>query len=244
MRNVKLTIAYDGTAYKGWQVQKNGRTVQAEIEKAIARVIGSKHTVHGAGRTDAGVHAIAQVANFKAPINFDVARIPPALNTVLPGDIAVKKAEEVPPDFHSRFDARAKVYSYRIVVSRARDPFSERYVWRLPYALDERIMREEARVLIGKHDFKSFQASDKRERSSVRTIKSISIQRTGSNITLDIEGDGFLYNMVRSIAGTLVDIGRGYLLPGSMTDILASRDRKKAGPTAPAKGLFLVKVKY
>ena len=163
---------------------------------------------------------------------------------MLPPDILIKRSEEVPPDFHSRFDAKSKLYRYNIVNSRTKDPFSDRYVWRVPYPLDSGLMDIEAGFLVGTHDFKCFQASDKRERSSVRNITMARVKKTGRELRIDIEGDGFLYNMVRNIAGTLVDIGRGYLPPGSMAKILRSKDRKKAGPTAPARGLFLLKIRY
>ena len=244
MRNIKLTISYDGTLYKGWQSQKNESTVQEKIEKAIFKVFGSKHTLYGASRTDSGVHAKGQVANFKAVATFPQNKIPIALNAVLPTDILIKKAEKVPDDFHSRFDAKSKLYTYRIVNSTSRDPFTDRYVWRVSYPLDVGLMRKEALVLVGTHDFKCFQASDKRERASIRTITSIIVKKTGRSIIINVQGDGFLYNMVRNIAGTLVDIGRGYLPPGSMSTILKAKDRTKAGPTAPARGLFLVKVLY
>jgi tRNA pseudouridine38-40 synthase len=244
MRNIKLTISYDGTNYKGWQIQKNGRTIQEEVERAIIRVFGKKHRIHGASRTDAGVHAKAQVAHFKTPLTIPVKKIPVALNMALPEDVAVIHAEEVSPDFHSRFDPRSKHYRYCILNSRNRDPFSERYSWRVPYKLDIPLMKKEAAVLAGRHDFRSFQARDKRERTSVRKIFYISIRGKKDFLTVDIEADGFLYNMVRNIVGTLVDIGRGYLAPGSMRKILKNRDRTTAGPTAPARGLFLVDVKY
>ena len=244
MRNIKLTISYDGTNYKGWQVQKNGWTVQAEIEHAIMEIFGKRHRVHGAGRTDAGVHAKAQVAHFKAPPAILVEKIPTALNAILPEDVAIIHAEEVPPDFHSRFDAGSKRYRYCVLNSRCRDPFSEKYSWRVPYRLDIPLMEKEASFLLGRHDFKSFQARDKRERISVREIFHIDIKKKKTFLTIDIEADGFLYNMVRNIVGTMVDIGRGYFPPGSMRKILKNRDRTTAGPTAPAKGLFLVEVKY
>ena len=244
MRNIKLTITYDGTNYKGWQLQKNGRTVQEEVERAIKKVFGKKCRVHGAGRTDAGVHALKQVANFKAASSIPVQNIQPALNAALPEDIAVTRAEEVPPDFHSRFDARSKHYRYNILNQKHRDPFAEKYSWRVPYSLDIPLMRKEAEYIIGRHDFKSFQATDKIERSSVRRITGIKISKRKSRITVDVVGEGFLYNMVRNIVGTLVDIGRGYLPPGSMKKILRKKDRREAGPTAPSKGLFLVEVTY
>ena len=244
MRNIKLTIAYDGTSFKGWQVQKNGRTVQEEIEKAIKKVFGKKCTLYGAGRTDSGVHAKGQVANFKTSSRVPINKIAIALNSHLPESISILKAEEVKESFHSRFSAKKKRYQYLIHNSAKRDPFTERYAWGVSYLLDVPLMRKEAKILMGKHDFKSFQASDKREGSSVREISSIKVTQKGTSITVDIEGDGFLYNMVRNIVGTLVDVGRGYLPAGSMKRILDKKNRKEAGPTAPAKGLVLLRVKY
>ncbi|MGB3081869.1 MAG: tRNA pseudouridine(38-40) synthase TruA [Candidatus Omnitrophota bacterium] len=246
MRNIKLTISYDGTGYKGWQVQANGRTVQEELEGAIKKVFGGPHRVFAASRTDAGVHAKGQAVNFKIPLALSVPadKILLALNAHLPEEIAVRSAQETDLEFHSRFDAKRKHYKYCVLNSRHRDPFMEKYAWRVPYSLDVPLMRKEAKALLGKHDFKAFQARDKRERSSVRKIFKLSIAKKKSSLLIDIEADGFLYNMVRNIVGTLVDIGRGYLPEGSMRKILKGRDRTQAGPTAPAKGLFLVEVKY
>ncbi|NQT32681.1 MAG: tRNA pseudouridine(38-40) synthase TruA [Candidatus Omnitrophica bacterium] len=244
MRTIKLTISYDGTNYRGWQLQKNGWTLQAEIEKAIKKVFKKHHRLYAAGRTDTGVHARGQVAHFKTAGTVPAGKIKTALNSFLPEDIAIIKSEEVPGDFHARFNAKKKHYRYYITTSRKRDPFGERYLWRIPYDLDVSLMRSEARKLLGTHDFRSFQASEKKERSSVRRITKIDIKKNGSQISIDIEADGFLYNMVRNIVGTLVDIGRGYSPPGSMQKILKSKDRREAGPTAPAKGLFLAEVKY
>ncbi|MGB2630834.1 MAG: tRNA pseudouridine(38-40) synthase TruA [Candidatus Omnitrophota bacterium] len=246
MRNIKLTISYDGTDFNGWQVQPNGRTVQEEVEKAIGKVFGKPHRLYAASRTDAGVHAERQVANFKTGLSSTIptGKIPAALNAYLPDEVAIKSAEEVPPGFHSRFDAKSKHYRYYIINSRQRDPFGEKYTWRVPYELDVSLMKKEAKVLVGRHDFKSFQAKDKRERHSVRRIFYINVAKKKSFLTIDIEADGFLFNMVRNIMGTLVDIGRGYLPGGSMRSILKKKDRTQAGPTAPPKGLFLVDVKY
>ncbi|MFC1548970.1 tRNA pseudouridine(38-40) synthase TruA [Candidatus Omnitrophota bacterium] len=244
MRNIKLTITYDGTDYRGWQVQKNGQTVQEEMERAVKKVFGKRHRIYGASRTDAGVHAEQQVANFKVSSNIPIKSVQPALNAALPENIVVTGAEEVPVDFNSRFDAKSKLYRYRIINKKHRDPFAEKYSWRVSYQLDVPLMKKEAACLIGKHDFKSFQASDKRERASVRRILSVDIKKNKEDITIDIKGDGFLYNMVRNIVGTLVDIGRGYLPPGSMKTVLKNKDRTKAGPTAPAKGLYLINVNY
>jgi len=244
MRNIKLTIAYDGTGYKGWQIQKNGLAIQEEVEKAIYAVFKKNCRVNGASRTDAGVHAKAQIANFKINNAVPSEKIPQALNSFLPGSLAVTRAEDVSPDFHPRFSARSKHYRYSILNVRSRDPFAERYAWRVPYGLNVSLMKKEARVLSGRHDFKAFQARDKRERPSVRRITKISIRKKASSVVIDIEGDGFLYNMVRNITGTLVEIGRGYFPPGSMRQILTARDRTKAGPTAPAHGLCLMEVRY
>ena len=244
MRTIKLNISYDGTDYKGWQLQKNGRTIQGEMEKAVERIFGTMRRVHGSSRTDSGVHAISQTAHFKTALNVPISKVAVALNAVLPSDISVLNAEEVPSDFHSRFDAKRKLYRYHILNSRQRDPFKERYSWRVPYNLDISLMKKEAAVLKGRHDFRSFQACDKRERSSVRKIYGIRIKKKQSSIIIDVEGDGFLYNMVRNITGTIVEIGRGYLPPKSMHKILLKRDRSIAGPTAPAKGLFLIQVIY
>jgi tRNA pseudouridine38-40 synthase len=245
-RNIKLTISYDGTGYKGWQLQANGRTVQEELEKAVKKVFKKHYRLHGASRTDAGVHAKAQIANFKiAPsLAIPAGKIPAALNAHLPEDIAVNRTEEVSPEFHARFDAKSKHYKYYILNSRQRDPFSEKHAWRVPYKLNVSLMKREASALLGKHDFKSFQAKDKKERSSRRRILRLDVVKKKPFIIIDIAADGFLYNMVRNIVGTLVDISRGYLPEGSMRRILKSKDRTQAGPTAPAKGLFLIDVKY
>lgn len=244
MRNIKLTISYDGTNYSGWQLQKNGKTIQGEIEQAIEKVFGKKCRIFGTSRTDAGVHALAQVAHFKTHSTVPVEKICPALNAILPRDIAVVHAEEMPQKFHSQFDAKSKLYAYHILNSHHRDPFSQKHSWRIPYKLNIPLMRKEAAFLVGLHDFKSFQASDKRERSSVRKIFYINIKKRKSSIVIDIEADGFLYNMVRNIVGTMVEVGRGYLPSGSISKILKNKDRTTAGPTAPAKGLFLIEVKY
>ena len=244
MRNIKLTISYDGTNYKGWQLQANGHTVQETLEQAVQKVFGKHHRLYGASRTDAGVHAKAQVAHFRTASAIPAGKVPLALNTILPEDVAIIRAEDMPPDFHSRFDAKSKVYRYYVFNSSYRDPFREKYSWRLPYRLNVALMRREAAGLVGKHDFKSFQARDKRERSSVREIRHIGIAKKASTVMIEIEADGFLYNMARNIVGTLIDLGRGYIPEGSMKKVLEGKDRTMAGPTAPSKGLFLLNVKY
>ncbi|MFH1836589.1 MAG: tRNA pseudouridine(38-40) synthase TruA [Candidatus Omnitrophota bacterium] len=255
MRTIKLTISYDGTGYKGWQIQKNGPSVQGEIEKALKSLLKKATCLHGSGRTDSGVHARGQVAHFKMSGNIPLSNIIDALNSLLPNDIVIIGAEEINSDFHARYDAKLKTYSYRIFNSKNPDPFLEKYSWRVPYTLNIPLMKREAAELEGRHDFKSFQATNKREgtshslssprkRGSIRNIYRLDIKKRGPEIIIDIEGNGFLYNMVRNIVGTLVDIARGHIPPGSMKKILANKDRTTAGPTAPAKGLFLMEVKY
>ena len=244
MRIIKLTIAYDGTGYNGWQVQRNGRTIQGEIGIASLRAFGKKCRVHGAGRTDAGVHAKRQVAHLKVPEGIPTGKILIALNSSLPEDIVIVSAVEVKEDFHARYSAKRKHYRYSILNTRKSDPFKGRYSWRVPYKLDVPLMKKEAACLVGTHDFKSFQASDKKEVSSVRKIFYIKIQKKGSLITMDIEGNGFLYNMVRNIAGVLMAIGSGEADPEWIEEVLAARDRTKAGKTAPSGGLYLSHVTY
>lgn len=257
MRNIKLTIEYDGTNYSGWQIQrkaparpKSGRqnvkrkTIQETIEKALTKILCEKTRLTVSGRTDSGVHAKGQVANFKTNSNLSPQTILRALNANLPGDIAIKDATEVERDFHSRFSAKSKVYRYAILNSAQRSPLA-RFCWHfIPYKLNFSLMKKEARVLLGRHDFKSFQAKDKKECDSIRTIKRIDLTKKGAFIYIDIEADGFLYNMVRNIVGTLIEIGRGKLPAGSMAKILKKKNRLFAGPTAPARGLCLLKVKY
>jgi len=246
MQNIKLTVSYDGTDYAGWQVQRNAKTIQAEIEKALKKILKEKVRLTGAGRTDSGVHAEAQVTNFITKSAIPPEKIRPALNSHLPDDISVMKAENAAPDFHSQFDAKSKVYRYAILQGSVDIPFSRRYYHRVPPALDIALMAKEARSLIGRHDFKAFQAKSALSpiRDTARTVKNITVRKKKDFIYIDIEADGFLHNMVRNIVGTMIEIGRGYFPEGSMKRIMLSRDRRTAGPTAPAKGLILIKVKY
>lgn len=253
MRNIKLTIEYAGTNYAGWQVQnscqlpvvsRQSKTIQGTIEKAIKKIIHEKVKLIGSGRTDAGVHARAQVANFKTDSSIAIEKLQKALNAVLPDDISVIKTEEARLDFHSRFSAKSKVYRYTILNRPSRSALSKDTVYFLSYPLNLRLMQEEAKVLLGRHNFRSFQAQDKKGRDTMRTIKNLKISRNRDFIYIDIEADGFLYNMVRNIVGTLIEIGRGKLLEGSTKKILLARNRKFAGPTVSAKGLCLLEVKY
>ncbi|MBF0216243.1 MAG: tRNA pseudouridine(38-40) synthase TruA [Candidatus Omnitrophica bacterium] len=241
---IKLTIAYDGTNYNGWQRQKNGPSIQEEIEKSVEKVFKKRVTIYGAGRTDAGVHAKKQVAHFNTDLAIPAKKVVYALNSVLPPDISVIKAEYAKAGFHAQYDAKQKTYRYFIHASRSRDPFISRYAWTVPYRLDLEAMKAGAKALAGKHDFRSFQAKDKKDRSSVRTVYGISIKKKSSVISIDITADGFLYNMVRNIVGTLVDVARGYIPADRMKKIILAEDRAKAGPTAPPEGLFLMEVSY
>lgn len=244
MRNIKLTIEYDGTNYCGWQNQINGTSVQEVIEKALKKILKQKIKLIGAGRTDSGVHACGQVANFRTASRLTGRELLFALNSNLPKDIAVKKVEEVGPGFHARFKAKSKLYTYTIFNSLIPSPLERRYSYQYKIPLDVRLMKKEAKALLGRHSFKSFQAASKDGCSSISNVKRISIKNNCQRISIDIEATGFLYNMARNIVGTLIDVGRGRLQEGDVRRILKAKDRSLAGPTAPAKGLCLMKVNY
>ncbi len=264
MRNIKLVIQYDGTKYCGWQIQHSrkaraGRprlkTIQGAIEKAIERVTGEQVLLIGSGRTDAGVHALVQVANFKTSSRIEAEKIKQALNSVLAASIRIKQASDVKLDFNSQHQAHSKVYSYLILNSQAASPFLLNYAYHLRAPLDILLMKQEAKCLLGKHDFKSFCASGSKVKHTIRTIIKINVSLDGhftvfqlnpddKLIIITIEADGFLYNMARIIAGTLIDAGRGHLGKGDTERILKAKNRKAAGMTAPAKGLYLCEVKY
>jgi tRNA pseudouridine38-40 synthase len=248
MRNFKLTLQYDGTEYVGWQRQGNGPSIQALVEDSLERIEGARVVVHGAGRTDAGVHALAQVASVALSAALEPARLARALNAVLPAAVRVLAVEEVEPHFHARFSSIGKVYEYRIVNAPLVSPFLHRYVWYVGQPLDLDAMRDAGARLVGRHDFAAFQgARSPAARTTVRTVHAIDWQDGGGYdlpLVMRIEGDGFLRHMVRNIAGTLVETGAGRLRPDAMPAILASRHRTRAGPTAPASGLFLVRVLY
>ncbi|MFA4989471.1 MAG: tRNA pseudouridine(38-40) synthase TruA [Candidatus Omnitrophota bacterium] len=246
MRNIRLEIEYDGSNYAGWQVQPKGRakTIQAVIEKTLRKILQEKIKLIASGRTDAGVHARAQVANFFTRSGMKLSRLKIALNGVLPEDIKVIRLGEEGPRFHSRFKAKAKVYRYTILNRDYSSPLLRNTVYFYPHPLDIKLMRKEALALLGRHNFSAFCAAKGKEKNPVKTIKKLSIIKKKDFIYIDIEADGFLYNMVRNIAGTLVEIGRGSLASGSLRKILLSHRRSLAGPTIPAKGLCLLKVKY
>jgi tRNA pseudouridine38-40 synthase len=249
VRNLKLTIQYDGTNYVGWQRQPTGASIQGVLEEALAPIEGRAVTVHGAGRTDAGVHALAQVATVRVATSHDTDTLGRALNAVLPEDVRVTAVEDMPLDFHARFSATGKTYEYRIVNAPFVDVFLYRYVWHVPQTLDVEAMGAAAAPLTGRHDFAAYQGNPEGSivQSTERCIESIEWERGegySKPLVMRISGDGFLRHMVRNIVGTLVEVGVGrwdYRRPG---EALASGNRALAGPTAPARGLFLAKVRY
>lgn len=247
MRNLKLTIAYDGTDYVGWQRQAEGVSIQGVLEDALAPFDGAPVTVHGAGRTDAGVHALGQVASVQLTATIEPGTLARALNAVLPAAIRVVAVEEAEPEFHARFSATGKTYEYRIVNAPLVSPFDHRYAWHVPQRLDMAAIAEATDRLRGRHDFAAFQSAGTDVPSSVRTITAIEwIPGAGPEmpLVLRVSGDGFLRHMVRNITGTLVEFGRGRWPASAMAGILASRERSSAGTTAPPHGLFLVAVMY
>ena len=244
MKRVKLTVAYDGTNYCGWQVQPNGITVQEVLNQCLSEFTGENIETIGASRTDAGVHALGNVAVFDTEMRMPGDKFSFALNQRLPEDIRIQKSEEVDADFHPRYVKSQKTYEYRILNCRFPIP-TERFYSHFTYIpLDVDKMKEAASYLIGEHDFKSFCGTGAQVKTTVRTVKEIQIEKSGDRITIRITGEGFLDNMVRVIAGTLMDIGGGLYPPEKMKGILEAKDRKKAGPTAPARGLTLMKIQY
>jgi tRNA pseudouridine38-40 synthase len=268
MRNLKLEIEYEGTNYCGWQIQKSHhvttspsqkpRSIQETIERTLQRILQEKVRLIASGRTDAGVHALAQVANFKTNSKIPSDKLQVALNGLLPDDITIRQIREKDLNFHSRFAAKSKIYRYTILNRSYPSAILRNFVYFYPYPLDIRLMRQEAYCLLGKHNFAAFCASASNVKNTIRTIKKISIKKIPFKlnnpvteesknaflIIIDIEADGFLYNMVRNIVGTLIEIGRGRFPPDSLKKILASGNRKLAGQTVPACGLCLLKVKY
>jgi tRNA pseudouridine38-40 synthase len=244
----KLTIAYDGTAYQGWQVQKTGMGVQQVIEEAMAKLFPSAKRLRSSSRTDTGVHARGMVADVEIPraeFKMTVRKLPLALNAYLPEDIRIVSAQRVPADFHCRFEASGKQYRYLVWNHAAMNPLLRKQAWHVPLKLDLAAMRHAAKHLIGKHDFRSFAATHSYEiEDTVRTLARCQIQRSGPLLTFIIEGDGFLYKMCRGIVGTLVQLGRGKFAEPELTAMLAAKDRRVAGMSAPAHGLVLWKVFY
>ena len=244
MKNIKLTIEYDGKMYHGWQVQKNAVTVQQKLSEAIYHLTKEHVNLIGSSRTDEGVHAYGQVANFVTNSNIQGERFAHAINAFLPPDIVVVKSEDVPLDFHARYNTTGKRYRYIIYNRRIKSALWKDRAYHVRNEIDIDIMKEAAKYLVGTHDFSSFRASGSSTKTSIRTIHDISIDKKGDLITIDVSGDGFLYNMVRIIAGTLVEMGVGHIEPFKMEDIINAKDRKKAGKTAPPQGLYLMEVYY
>jgi tRNA pseudouridine38-40 synthase len=259
MRNLRLILTYDGSEFSGWQVQPGAETIQGILSSAIGRLTGEKVLPQGSGRTDAGVHALAQVATFLTQSPIPAANLVKALNDILPASIRVLEVAEAAPEFHARKSARAKTYRYRMHRGPVCPPFLAHYVWHYPYPLDEDAMRQAAGLVVGEHDFTSFAAVDpersvssnqgSRERaedqaSNVRQIFSSSWQREEDEFIYMVRGSGFLHHMVRNLVGTFVLVGKGTLACADVSRILAARDRSAAGATAPASGLYLVSVEY
>ena len=244
-RNFKLTLSYDGTDFQGWQTQPGYRTVQETLEQALAKLTDeSRVRVNASGRTDAGVHAVGQVVNFFSPTWLPLRKILRGTNAHLPPDVVVLAVEEVPQSFDANHDAVRKLYRYVIHDGPVPSPFMRRYACYSRHRLDAAAMARAAEPLKGRHDFHSFETEWPNRMSSVRTITHLAVNRFGDYIWLDMEADGFLYNMVRAIAGTLINVGRGYWPEEQVACILAAEDRALAGPTAPAEGLFLMRVTY
>lgn len=245
MYNYKLTIQYDGTRYRGWQVQGNtDQTIQGKVEGVLSRLTGQPVELHGSGRTDAGVHALGQVANVKLPRPFDPSELLRELNRYLPADIGVIAVEPAPERFHARLNAHSKTYRYRIWNSEIPNVLERSYLYVLPEPLDVAAMERAAADLVGTHDFRSFCGLKRFKKSTVRTITDIAITQDGAEMRLEFTGNGFLMRMVRILAGTLVEVGLGQRAADAMPAVLAAQDRAAAGPALPAQGLALVRVAY
>jgi len=248
MRFLKLTISYDGSRYAGWQIQPNALTIQQTLETAWQKITQEKIRLTSSGRTDAGVHALAQIVGLKTESKLQCDVLCRALNTILPNDIAVHTVTKAPEGFHPIRDAIGKRYRYQIVDGPVPEVFARQYAWQVFQKIDDQAMHEAAQALLGKHDFTSFEATGSDRVTSIRTIHDIFVKRQtdagGERIVFEVAGDGFLYNMVRIIVGTLVEIGRGRRDSASLLEIISAQDRKQAGITAPPQGLFLVSVDY
>jgi len=255
MKNIKIVLQYDGTDYSGWQVQKKEKTIQSLLSDAVLAVTKEKVKITGAGRTDAGVHAFGQVAVFGTESDLEPSVFLRAVNAHLPDDIRVVKAAACPEDFHPRFSAKNKTYSYIVSCPGAYSVFLKRYSWQVPYELNMARMRKAAKVIAGRQDFSCFRASGCSSKNAVRNIKGLTISKTNSFgflgfkfnaplIKISVQGDAFLRYMVRNITGLLVEVGRGKVQPGEVKEIIHSKDRRLSGPTAPAQGLFLERIVY
>jgi tRNA pseudouridine38-40 synthase len=261
MRNLRLTLAYDGTAYFGWQIQPDRPTVQGVLQEAFFKLTGERVSANCAGRTDAGVHALGQVASLRTVTQLPSERLLLGLQHYLPDNVAVREVVDVPEEFHATLSAKRKTYRYVIHTSRVRDPFSRRYAWRVSHALDASAMAQAAGHLVGRHDFRCFETQGSPRVDTIRTLFEVWVARcgpwpvmepevvlppehAGPFVVIEVTGDGFLYNMVRAIAGTLVEVGQAKRSPAGVAELVASCRRADAGQTAPPQGLFLVRVEY
>lgn len=244
MRNIKLTIEYDGSRYHGWQSQPNVITIQEEIEKALKKITKEDITIFGSGRTDKGVHALGQVANFITNSKIEASKFMLALNSLLPKDIVIINSEEVQKEFHSRFSAIRKQYEYRIYNSKIRSPINRNFSYHVYYNLDLEKIIEASKYFEITSDFSAFMASNSTVKDTIRTIYKLTIRKENNFLIVNITGNGFLYNMVRIIVGTLIDTGRGKIAVEDIPKIIKTADRKKAGHTAPPQGLYLKEVYY
>lgn len=245
MRNIRMLLQYEGTRYQGWQRQASSEnTIQGKLETLLGRMCGEPIELSASGRTDAGVHAMGQVANFHTSSTMEIEEMLAYCNRYLPEDIAVVEMQEASPRFHSRLNACGKHYDYRVINSGIPNVFWRRYALELPEELDMEAMRRAAALLLGEHDFKSFTSAKKGKKSTVRRIDRITIEKEGELITFSFQGNGFLHHMIRILMGTLLEVGMGKRTPESIPEIIAARNREKAGPLVPAKGLTLVEVYY
>jgi tRNA pseudouridine38-40 synthase len=243
-KNIRIVVEYDGTRFAGWQVQKEGPTIQGELQRAIEEITGRKTLAVGSGRTDAGVHAEGQVANFHTSSPIPARKWPEALNAHLPPDIAVLSAEEAPLDFHAQYAATSKVYRYRILNRTARTALERDRCQLVKVPMDVAILKEAAGLLVGTHDFRAFGSEMSRKERTVRTILSFEVKSSGPFVEFLVHGDGFLYNQVRAMVGTLIPVGMGKRPPAWVREVLESKDRSRAGANVPARGLTLVEVRY
>ena len=246
-RNIRLTIEYDGSRYQGWQRlggDSNANTIQGKLESVLSKMTGEDVNINGSGRTDAGVHAYGQVANFHTDCMMSVNEIKDYLTKYLPSDIGIVEVSEASERFHSRLNAKEKTYLYRIAIPGVQNVFERKYLWYFPETLDIKKMEEAASLLIGTHDFKGFSSIKKTKKSTVRSIYNIEIKKTKKEIQISYTGNGFLHKMVRILTGTLVEVGCGKIKPEDITKALKSTKRSDAGITAPPQGLFLVSVEY
>ncbi len=244
MKNIKLTIAYNGTNYSGWQRQTNAKTVQGEIERALRIVMNKNITIHGSGRTDAGVHALGQVASFSEEFSIPIDRLEFALNNALPLDIVINSIEEAPMDFHARYSSKGKKYIYKIYNDVKRNPIYSYQSYFVRRYIDINKLRAASKHFLGEHDFSAFMTSGSSIKNTVRTIQDINIYTEDKFIVLEYKGNGFLYNMVRIITGTLLDVCSGKIDINDLDSIIKSKNRRKAGHKAPSQGLYLAKVYY